>query len=206
LAIDRADPEGSAIGLLFLKRSLIPEIASFLPDDLFFWLLVFTRHLVGMKPFLLSLATVASLTIAGQADDVSSPILGRDVTQGGVTTHYGAPIIVPDSTSEGKWIPFPVHATPDPSTFLEVFLDGSTNYFTAKLHALMLPATYLPNGVVVGMSKPTLNHDGQAYKGQFARRPEQTTDSPAQRDFEAAQIQYRKNNQSAKWHIFVNGE
>jgi hypothetical protein len=172
-------------------------------------LLVFPRHLGDMKTILLTLATVAILTIASQADEVTVPVLGRDVTNGGVTTHYGAPVIVPDTTSGGKWIPFPVKGAPDAPVFLEKFVVVSVTDFTGRLNTMVTPTVSLENGVVLGKAVAALNHDGRAFAGQVthnAVQDEILTDAEAQAICLQNKSIVPETSHLGNRHNFVNGE
>jgi hypothetical protein len=164
-----------------------------------------------MKRILLTLMAVASLTIAAitaKSDEVTEPVTGRDVTVGGVTTHYGAPLIAPDTTSIGKWIPFPVRAEPTATTYqsrYDIWLAELQN----RLLALETPIVSLGNGVVVGHGVPSFNHDGRGYAGFTINRSvarDISIDQQAVDNLAALQNEYRKNIKSGKWRKFVNGE
>jgi hypothetical protein len=80
-----------------------------------------------------------------------------------------------------------------------------------KLNALATPTVSLPNGVVVGTGKPTLNHDGQAYAGFVTNQTNENEESKIsdellQRNLSQLQFKYEKNIKSGKWHKFVNRE
>jgi hypothetical protein len=158
---------------------------------------------------ILTLATIATLAIASQADEVTLPVVGRDVTSGNTTTHYGAPVIVPDPTLGGKWIPFPVKGAPDAPVFLEKFVVVSVTEFTNRLNAMVTPTISLENGVLVGKAVAALNHDGRAFAGQIthnAIQDEFLTDAEAQAFCLQNKSVIPETSHLGKRHNFVNGE
>jgi hypothetical protein len=161
-----------------------------------------------LKNDLLTLMAVASLTIAAITvkADVVTPELGHDTTINGTTTHYGAPVFAPDTTSGGRWIPFPARSVPD-ATHIEDRYVRSLEELQNKLRALETPTTSQENGLVIGHGVLSLNHDGKAYAGLTIHRYiERDTDQQVQNNLVALQDEYRKNIKSGKWHKFVNGE
>jgi hypothetical protein len=162
-----------------------------------------------MKKTLLALiAVVAAITV--KADEVTAPIVGRDVTVGGVTTHYGAPVLVPDSTSGGKWVPYPAKAEPAANRAEDRYLK-SFEEIENKLLALVTPTISLENGRVVGKAVPSFNHDGKAFDPYMntsyrATNMVNDTEAQTQTNLAALQSEYRRNIQSGKWKKFVNGE
>jgi hypothetical protein len=158
---------------------------------------------------ILTLAAVAILTIASQADEVTVPVLGRDVTNGNVTTHYGAPVIVPDPTLGGKWIPFPAKSPPDAPVYLEKFVVVSVTDFTSRLNAMVTPTVFLENGVVLGKAVAALNHDGRAFAGPVTRQAvqdEYLTDAEAQAFCLQNKSVIPETVHLGQRHNFVNGE
>jgi hypothetical protein len=166
-----------------------------------------------MQKFLLTLLAVASLIIAAitaKSDEESAPVLGRDVTIGGVTTHYGAPVFVPDTTSGGKWVAFPARTLPAATASdhrYETLLAEAKN----KLTALVTPTVSLENGIVVGHGVLSFNHDGRAYAGyisnhSIAKNIDILNDQQTQSNLDTLQKEYRQNIKSGKWKKFVNGD
>ena len=158
---------------------------------------------------MLTVATVAILTIASQADEVTLPVLGRDVTNGHITTHYGAPVIVPDPTLGGKWIAFPLKGAPDAPVFLEKFVVVSVTDFTSRLNAMVTPTVSLENGVVLGKAVAALNHDGRAFAGQVTHNTVQDqslTDAEAQAFCLQNKSVIPGTSHLGQRHNFVNGE
>lgn len=154
----------------------------------------------------------ASLTIAAVTAkaDLARPELGHDTTKDGTTTHYGAPVLVPDTTSGGKWIPFPARNLPDAIRAEEIY-ETSLEDVRNKLRALETPTVSLQNGLAVGHAVLSFNHDGRAYAElpihRFAEGDAvMPADQRVQNNLAELQNEYRKNIKSGKWHEFINGE
>jgi hypothetical protein len=105
-------------------------------------------------------ASIASIT--AKSEEVNLPVVGRDVTIGGVTTHYGTPVLVPDTTSGGKWVPYPARTEPAANRAEDRYLKSFED-MQGKLLALITPTISLENGRVVGKAVPSFNHDGKAF-------------------------------------------
>jgi hypothetical protein len=164
-----------------------------------------------VKTIPLTLMAVASLTIASlpvKADDVRQPETGRDITQGNTVIHLGAPVLVPDLTAGGKWVPFPPYTEKEPTTIEQRYEKAIVRQTNIQLWQ-QTPTVTMENGLVVGHAVASLNHDGKAYNGLTIHPAEEDLNEDnlqSQSDLTVLQDEYRKNIKSGKWHKFINGE
>jgi hypothetical protein len=155
---------------------------------------------------------VASLTIAtlpAKADDVRQAETGRDITRGNTVIHLGAPVLVPDLTAGGKWVPFLPYTEKEPTTNEQRYEKAIVRQTNIQLWQ-QTPTVTMENGLVVGHAVALFNHDGKAFDGLTITGIEYDMNAVTYfqlpSDLAALQEEYRQNIRSGKWHKFVNGE
>jgi hypothetical protein len=165
-----------------------------------------------VKTIALTFMAVASLTIATlstEADEIRRPETGRDITEGNMVIHLGAPVLVPDLTAGGKWVPFPPYTDKEPTTYGERYEEAMTKLKNALLWE-QTPTVTMENGLVVGHAAALFNHDGKAFVGFTITGIEHDLNAVTYfqlpSDLASLQEEYRQNIRSGKWHKFVNGE